>query len=115
MIMTILLAYTSWADFSRTRDSTKVVQISESSKNKEIGISLNPTQSNPTQIVAVFLNSPAEKSGLKNGDIIISIEGTEVSSRDEIVGFINTSDNPALDFVVKRNNENVSISVWRLP
>lgn len=43
-----------------------------------IGVSIENSE-NGVRVVSTFLNSPAEKSGMKAGDIIIKIDGADVS------------------------------------
>ncbi len=44
-----------------------------------LGIQMEETESGGAKIVVVTLKSPAEKAGLKAGDVIIAVDGTEIT------------------------------------
>ena len=53
----------------------------------------------------------ADKSGIKTGDKIISVNGNNVANWMEWVEFIRANPEKVLTVVIKRNNENVNISL----
>ena len=53
----------------------------------------------------------ADKSGIKTGDKIISVNGNTVANWMEWVEFIRANPEKVLTVVIKRNNENVNISL----
>jgi regulator of sigma E protease len=65
----------------------------------------------PAQIQEVQENSPAYISGVKNGDIILSINNNTVSSILEVSNYINTSTSDNIDVKVLRDNEEIILSV----
>src|SRR5258706_2597244 len=46
-----------------------------------------PTPGNTVSIVAVFHNSPAEKAGLKSGDIVVLINSNKITDKKNLIFF----------------------------
>jgi regulator of sigma E protease len=65
----------------------------------------------PPTIDQVQAGSAADKGGLKSGDIIVSINGTPVKTSAESVAAIRGSDGQAIRFVVKRDGQDVSLTI----
>jgi serine protease Do len=66
----------------------------------------------------VVERTPAEKAGLKAGDVIVKVMGTPVSSPREISGLVRASQKTATFTVVRNHKEitlNVEISANRVP
>ncbi len=59
--------------------------------------------------------SPAEAAGLKNGDLVQSIEGLAVSDWDSMAEVVYSSGGKPLAFVVKRGEERVELSLHPKP
>ena len=55
---------------------------------------------------SVTLGMPAEASGIKKGDTILSIDGDKISSFSEIQLYLQTSEGKTMEFVVKDVNGN---------
>ena len=78
---------------------------------KSIGIYLgNEGENLSTEVRGVYANTPAEKAGLKTGDIIISIDNVEVKSVDELLNLIQNS-TEKLKIKVKRNENEMEFLV----
>ncbi|XP_029466430.1 serine protease HTRA1 [Rhinatrema bivittatum] len=60
-------------------------------------------------IIEVIPNTPAAAAGLKENDVIISIDGQTVSSANDVSNAIKKSD--ALKLVVRRGNEDIALTV----
>jgi serine protease Do len=64
-------------------------------------------------------NTPAERAGLKAGDVVIKVNGTPVTSPREISGLVRAKGAKMFSFTVVRNKKeislNVEISEVRLP
>ena len=80
------------------------------SPSKEVnkcGFKFQKTSSTSPKIFWVKKNSPAQDAGLKKGDILISINSTEVGDRNRRnINKLYDKKNPeSCNFVVKRNNE----------
>ena len=65
----------------------------------------------PAVINEVQKDSPAMSAGLKNNDIIISIDGNKVKSIMEVSKYIMMSTDDYIDFTVTRSNQNLTFKV----
>ena len=65
----------------------------------------------PAVINEVQKDSPAMVAGLKNNDIIVSIDGNSVKSIMEVSKFIMMSTDEFIDFTVTRSNQNLILKV----
>jgi regulator of sigma E protease len=59
----------------------------------------------------VMPDMPAEKGGLREGDVIESIDGTKIPSSTALVEMVNGSKGRSLDFALRRNDEKVRIAL----
>jgi regulator of sigma E protease len=73
----------------------------------EIGISALQD----TRVGLVKKDGPAWNAGLRRGDVILSIDGQEVSTYSEIAGIVNESIDKPLQFVWRRDGREFSASV----
>ena len=55
--------------------------------------------------------TPAEKAGLRAGDVVVKVNGTPVTSPREISGIVNSSRRKNLSFTVVRNKKEVTLEV----
>lgn len=66
----------------------------------------------PTTVINDFTeNSPAYTAGMRSGDKVISIDGAEIKSWDEISKTISHAVNEKMDFVVERDGESVDLQI----
>ncbi|MEW6377835.1 MAG: RIP metalloprotease RseP [Thermodesulfobacteriota bacterium] len=65
----------------------------------------------PSKIGEVSPGLPAESAGLKKGDLVLSIDGNEVSKWDDLSKIIRSSKGKELLLKVKRDNEILEIKV----
>ena len=63
----------------------------------------------PAKIDEVAAESPAEKSGLKKNDIIISIDNNKVESILEVSTYINTAFSDQINIKVLRNQKEITV------
>lgn len=56
-------------------------------------------------------SSPAKDSGIQKGDIILSLNGTEIESNKELQNIISESDGETLEVILKRDNKEIETSV----
>lgn len=54
---------------------------------------------------AIDTGNPAQKAGLKAGDAIISINSTPISSKEDLISFLKTTDGKDLNVTVKRDGQ----------
>jgi serine protease Do len=55
--------------------------------------------------------TPAEKAGLRAGDVVVKVNGTPVTSPREISGIVNSSRRKNISFTVVRNKKEVALEV----
>jgi regulator of sigma E protease len=65
----------------------------------------------PSKLGEVSPGFPAEKAGLKKGDVILSINGEEISRWDELHKTIRDSQGKELSLKVKRNGDVLEVKV----
>jgi len=65
----------------------------------------------PSKIGDVSPGLPAEKAGLKKGDVVLSVDGENVSKWDDLSKVIRNSKGKNLTIKVKRNSETLEMSV----
>jgi carboxyl-terminal processing protease len=72
-----------------------------------IGVYITATNDKKIVIVSPIEDTPAEKAGLKTGDLIIKINGTEYSSdqMDEAVGILKGMPGTSVTLTIQRNKE----------
>lgn len=65
----------------------------------------------PSKIGDVSPGLPAEKAGLKKGDVVLSVDGENVSKWDDLSKIIRNSKGKNLTIKVKRNSETLEMNV----
>jgi len=60
---------------------------------------------------SVLPGTPAERAGLKAGDVVTKVNGTPVMSTHEITGVVRASGKKALTFTVVRNKKEIRLNV----
>lgn len=65
---------------------------------------------NPT-IGKVIKNSPAEKAGLKPGDVILKINGKKITRWEQVVELIGKSNGKPVELLILRNGKKLKITV----
>ena len=65
----------------------------------------------PAMIGEVQAGMPAEKAGIKPGDLMVSLDGKPVDTSGRLVDQVRNSDGHTIHFVVERNGKDVPISV----
>jgi len=63
------------------------------------------------RVEEVVAESPAERAGFQPGDLILSIDGTQVEGFQEMVRIVGLSAEQPLDVLVERGGERVSLTV----
>jgi len=60
---------------------------------------------------SVTAKTPAERAGLKAGDVVVKVNGTPVTTPREITGLVRSSRKKAISFTVVRNKKEISLNV----
>lgn len=69
----------------------------------------------PPVVEEVSPGYPADKAGLKKGDLILSVDGKDISSWEELQSVVTNSQGKALSLRVKRDGETLDINVTPQP
>ena len=66
-------------------------------------------------ITRVYKNSPAEMAGFKTGDILVSVNGTELEGKtsDEVKSLVLGEEGTVVEFTIKRDSELMDITAVR--
>ncbi len=75
-----------------------------------IGYSAN---TEPATLNVIYEGTPAEAAGLKAGDLILSVNGTSVSTGEDVYNYFieNETGGAAIDFVIERDGEAIELSI----
>ncbi len=65
----------------------------------------------PTDVGRIIQDSPAERAGLKSGDLIVAVDGTPVKRWEELSSQIRQHGGQTLDLAVKRDGRELDIKV----
>ena len=60
---------------------------------------------------SVTAKTPAERAGLKAGDVVVKVNGTPVTTPREISGLVRANRKKAISFTVVRNKKEMSLNV----
>lgn len=116
----------NWQDFSKVvaLNPDKTLQVVVNRNGKEITVPLKTGTDEKTGIGTVKVipaikpiigkvikGSPAEKAGLKPGDVILQINGKEITSWRQVVKLIGNSSGKQVEILVLRNGKKVAITV----
>lgn len=73
------------------------------------------TENNTINIVGIMENSPAEQAELKEGDIILKVDGIEYTAEDinEISNYIKGEEGTEVKLTIKRGEEEIEKSITR--
>ena len=91
-------------------DEEATKSLMESTSGEYDGVGAVMTQNRETGVITfsqVYENSPAEKAGIKDGDILYKVEGSDVSGRDlsEVVGDIKGEHGTEVTLTVLRGSD----------
>lgn len=75
-----------------------------------MGVALAP-DNDSIEIQGVNKGSPAEKAGLKIGDIVLKINNTQIDNTNQLIQTVNNSGGKQVNLLIKRDNLNINISV----
>lgn len=78
-----------------------------------IGISFQKNDKGEYQVTEVFKDSPAEKSGIKIGDIILKVDGNLYKTSEEMSEHIRGKSGTTVELVLMRDNQEIKASMTR--
>ena len=78
-----------------------------------IGISFQKNDKGEYQVTEVFKDSPAEKSGIKIGDIILKVDGNLYKTSEEMSEHIRGKSGTTVELILMRNNKEIKASITR--
>lgn len=103
-------SYTTYLD----DEQTKKLEESLSGVYRGIGIAFQmDTTTNAPTITSVTKSSPAESAGLLVGDILVSVDGTNISGKtsNEIQNMIRNGSKDSVNLVISRNGTEMAFDV----
>lgn len=78
-----------------------------------IGISFQQNDKGEYQVTDVFKDSPAEKAGIKAGDIILKVDGKLYEASEEMSEHIRGKNGTKVELVLMRGNKQINLSMTR--
>lgn len=78
-----------------------------------IGISFQKNDNGEYQVTEVFKDSPAEKAGIKAGDIILKVDGNLYKTSEEMSEHIRGKSGTTVELVLMRDNKEINASITR--
>lgn len=77
-------------------------------------IGINP-ENNKLTIISPIEGSPADKAGIKSGDIVLKVDGESVETKkiDDVIKHIKGKENTNVSLTVQRNAEELSFDIKR--
>ncbi len=78
-----------------------------------IGISFQKNDKGEYQVTEVFKDSPAEKSGIKIGDIILKVDGNLYKTSEEMSEHIRGKSGTTVELILMRDNKEIKASITR--
>lgn len=80
-----------------------------------IGMTFNENENGECEVVSCFIDSPAEKAGIKAGDIVVAVDGLRVSGLSTLIirDMIRGEDGTVVELTLRRGEEEYSVSMTR--
>ena len=102
--------------YSMYMDSKETEEFNETVDGSYVGIGATVgVKDNNNYIVSLFEKSPAEKSGLKVGDIFIKVDGKDVKGMDlsKLTSLIKGKENTLVEITVLRDGKEITKTITR--
>ena len=95
--------YTNYSD----TDSTITFKETVDGSYEGIGATVGQTADGQLVVVEVFKDSPSDKAGLKEGDVIIKIDGEDYTNKTstDVANYIKDNKNATITLTIKRDDE----------
>jgi serine protease Do len=91
--------------------SNRVIGVGVSGLNKQLGDYFGVADGKGLLINSVAKDSPAEKAGLKAGDVIVEVDGREVKNSFDLIRLVNEKKEGGINLTVIRDKKRQTISV----
>lgn len=103
--------YTNYSD----TDSTITFKETVDGSYEGIGATVGQTADGQLVVVEVFKDSPSDKAGLKEGDVIIKIDGEDYTNKTstDVANYIKDNKNATITLTIKRDDEQKEIKLQR--
>ena len=103
--------YTSYSDSDSTSEFLETVD----GTYEGIGCTVGMNADEQIVVVEVFMDGPADKAGLKVGDIITKVDGEDYTDKTstDVSEYVKNSKNSEIKMTVKRENEEKEINITR--
>ena len=84
-------------------------------KYNGVGIEISMSDNNEIVIARIFSNSPAEKAGLKAGDILINLDGVDLKDKTSsyVADTIKKGTKESFELTYKRDGKSNTIKITR--
>jgi len=97
--------------FQPIPDNSPLVGFFGEAVNGQLADYFGVKQGQGVLVRSVNPSTPAERAGLKAGDVVVKVNGTPVMSPHEITGVVRTSGKKAFTFTVVRNKKEMTLTV----
>lgn len=99
-------------------DKEQTEELLESTEGRYAGIGAVMTQNQETMEISVeevYKDSPAEKAGMLAGDILLAVDGENVSKKDlsDVVDLVKGEEGTRVSVTVKRKEETIELELTR--
>ena len=103
--------YTTYSNKKDTKDFIENV----SGTYKGIGCTVSVNKDNNIYIASIFANTPAEKAGLKENDIILKIDGKDYQGKtsNDMANYIKNNHNKEIKLTILREEKETEITIIR--
>lgn len=111
MLSSVGDVYTSYSDSNSTTTFMETV----SGSYEGIGCTVGQTSEGKLIVVELFEDSPAQKAGIKEGDIIKKIDGEDYTDKTstDMADYIKTNENEKIVITIERDGEEFDYEVKR--
>lgn len=111
MVASIDDNFTNYSNESGTEEFMENIN----GKYEGIGATVSMDQDDNIIVVEIFEDSPAEKSGLKEKDIILKVDDKELTEKtsEDVANYIKNTTKNKIKLTIKRNNETKEIEITR--
>lgn len=104
--------------YSEYYDEEEYAELKESISGSYSGIGAVVSQNKETMVITVvnpYANSPAYEAGMRAGDIIYSVEGEEIATKDisDVVDKLKGEEDTSVNVTVYRDGEYIDLSIVR--